>query len=303
MDKEGFTAYLESKEFSRATQGLYLLKTEMFLKWVGKEDVQITKPDILDYLEYLKNRKKNRNTTRVNVLIAIRHYFAYLFENDYIVTNPAALLKIRGTQVKRIYHIYTNDDLEELYDHYYNIYIRGFEANKYWGNATEAYIRLKRERNYVALGILIYQGIMANELKNIKIDDINLQKATLKIASSKQAKERTLPLKAAQMGTLINYIQNIRPQLNTDEYLFDFEHLSFNDFTKHLTHQIRKIERNFLNFRQIRASVITHWLQTKDLRKTQYLAGHRSIQATENYQPNNLESLIEDIAKHHPLNL
>ena len=299
----GFIEYLESKNLAKATQKEYLTKSRLFLDWVQKEDIQVTKSDVLDYLEYLKNRKNNTNATRAIVLIAIRHYFAYLLENNCIVKNPAAFLKIRGTQVKKLHHLYTGEELEELYDNFYHIYIRGFEHSKYFGQATEEMIRLTRERNLVALGILVYQGIHTNELKHIKIDDVDLQKGRITIPPSKQAGERTLPLKVAQIGTLMRYMEVVKPELDDiysqtgeSEYLFNVG----NDFVQHFTRLTRKIDKRFKNFRQIRSSVITNWLKTENLRRVQYLAGHRSINATENYQPNNLESLIEDIAKHHP---
>ena len=300
MDKNGFIAYLEGKNLAKATQEEYVSKITLFLNWAEKEDVQITKPDVLDYLEYLKNRKNNNNATRAVYLVAIRHYFAYLFEKELVATNPAAFLKIRGTQTKKLYHIYTNEDLDELYDNFYNVYIRNYEPSKFSGKATREHIKLTRGRFFAALGILIYQGVQTGELKHIKLDDVDLQKAKLKISSSTYARERTLPLKASQIGFLINYIQNIRPQLNHSEYLFDYETIGHNHFIQHFTRKTKVIDKQFRNFKQIRTSVITNWLKTEGLRKTQYLAGHRSIQSTELYQPNNLDNLIEDIAKHHP---
>ena len=295
-----FTAYLESKGLAKTTQKEYLLRTKLFLNWVKKEDIQITKPDVLNYLEYLKNHKKNNNVTRAITLIAIRYYFNYLFENDFITQNPCWVLKIRGTQVKKLYKVYSTEALDDLYDNFYNFYIRSYEPSKYIGKASQEHIKLTRYRNLTVLGILIYQGVQTLELKNIKLDDVDLQKAKIKITSSKHARERTLPLKASQIGILINYIQNIRPELNCSEYLFDFENHKYNDIIKHLTHQIIKIDKNFKNFWQIRTSVITNWLKTENLRKTQYFAGHRSVMATECYIPNNLEELIEDITqKHH----
>ena len=296
MDKIGFIAYLESKGLAKSTQKEYLLRVELFFDRIKKEDVQITKPDVLNYLEYLKNEKNNNNQTRNVTLIAIRHYFTWLLENGYVVKNPTAFIKIRGTQVKKLCHIYTSDELEELYDNFYHVYIRNYEPSKYTGSATEAHTRLTRERHFIALGILIYQGLHTNELKNIRLADVDLQKAKIKIPASQQAGERTLPLKAAQTGALINYLRNI----NHDEYLFNFENQDPNNIIQHTGRLTRDIDKNFKNFRQIRTSVITNWLKVENLRKVQYMAGHRNINSTESYIPNNLENLIEDITKNHP---
>ena len=72
------------------------------------------------------------------------------------------------------------------------------------------------------------------------------------------------------------------------------------DTFKPLVKQLKTIDKNFESFKQVRASVITYWLKTEGLRKTQYLAGHRYISSTEKYLPNNLEGLIDDIAKFNP---
>ncbi len=53
--------------------------------------------------------------------------------------------------------------------------------------------------------------------------------------------------------------------------------------------------------KQLRTSVITHWLKNYNLREVQYMAGHRYVSSTEAYQINDLDDLIEDIGKYHPL--
>jgi len=55
------------------------------------------------------------------------------------------------------------------------------------------------------------------------------------------------------------------------------------------------------NVKQIRASVITHWIKTHNLREVQYKAGHRYLSSTEAYLVNDIESLQEDITKYHPI--
>ena len=52
---------------------------------------------------------------------------------------------------------------------------------------------------------------------------------------------------------------------------------------------------------KIRASVITKWLKKYNLREVQYLAGHSYISSTEHYLQNDMEGLLEEIQKYHPL--
>ncbi|MDF1573072.1 MAG: hypothetical protein P1P82_15795 [Bacteroidales bacterium] len=53
--------------------------------------------------------------------------------------------------------------------------------------------------------------------------------------------------------------------------------------------------------KQIRSSVITHWLKHYNLRQVQYMAGHKYVSSTERYQQNNLDKLQGQLEKYHPL--
>ena len=64
---------------------------------------------------------------------------------------------------------------------------------------------------------------------------------------------------------------------------------------------LRKINKGVKNLDQIRASVITHWVKIYDLRKAQYLAGHRYVSSTEDYKQQVLDELQGDVKKFHPL--
>ncbi len=316
---QDFINYLESKNHSKTTQKAYCRNVNLFLEWYKKEPINCTKKDILKYLEHLQNKKQQENITRRNALIAINHYFNYLQKSEEIIQNPTALLKIRGTHKRQLYKIYTAEELTQLYDNYYHTFIRNFDtlcyAPKLGGiqvNQIEKSL-LARQRNYIMLGLLVYQGLATNELQKITINDIDTNKGTIKIKSSKKSNERTLQLKASQIGAIINYIENIRPKFFTfceeRESLFFALPESSKQKTnatnlmhtfKPLTKQVKSIDKNLLNFKQIRASVITQWLKIEGLRKTQYYAGHRYISSTEKYLPNQIDGLIDDIAKFNP---
>lgn len=314
-----FTSFLENKNHSATTQRAYIRNVNLFLSWFKKDAINCTKKDVLKYLEHLQNKKQQDNITRRNALIAINHYFTFLVKNEQATSNPTALIKIRGTHKRNLYNIYTAEELQQLHDNYYHNFIRNYNDSCYPSrlggipaNQREQSL-LSRQRNYVMLGFLIYQGLATNELQKIKLADIDPNKATVKISSSKKSNERTLPLKASQIGSLINYIESIRQKFFT--YCNETEQLFFalpesskrktsNENLMHtfkpLTKQVKSIDKNLLNFKQIRASVITQWLKTEGLRKTQYYAGHRYISSTEKYLPNDLDGLIDDIAKFNP---
>ena len=308
-----FITYLQKKGLSQSTQEAYLFNVEQFFKRYKGEPENTEKKDILKHLEYLKNTKKQQNITRKNSLISLNHYFELLRESEQITINPAGFIKIRGTIKKQLYKIFTFEQSEQLNDDFYNYFIRNFDESRITKNQRKKAF-LNRQRNYVMLGFLIYQGLHTNELQKLTLPDTDLNKAKVHIAGTKKSSERTLPLNASQIGSLINYIQNIRPQFfdyrsDETEQLFlplpptggtYTDSLNVMGIIKPLTKQVKIINADFTGFKQIRASVITHWIKNYGLRKAQYTAGHKYIHNTEKYLPNDLESLTDDITKFNP---
>ena len=313
MNKTGFTAYLQAKNLAPSSITCYITYVEFFFMRVQKEDIQVSKADILKHLEYLKNRRGQQNITRKNNLLALNHYFTYLYKDEQIIQNPCALLKIRGTQKKTLYKIYTPEELEQLYDNYYQLFVRGYDDSHIPKNQRKQ-SALCKDRNALVLSILVYQGTTTKEIDKIEMHDLDLTKATLKIRGGKKSNERVLPLQATQIGLFIHYLQSIRPKLleyhttETNKLFVPMPEFSKrdtkNDTSMHifkgLTAKMKSIDKQFLNFKQVRASVIAFWLKTQGLRKTQYFAGHRYISSTEKYVPNNIDDLSDDINRLHP---
>lgn len=313
MDKQGFTGYLEGKNFAAKTITNYLKYVGQFSAKVRKEDIQVTKPDVLKFLEYLKNTRKVQNEYRSYYLNALNHYFTFLHQSGHIAQNPCLLLKIRGTNKKKLYKTYTPEELDLLFDNYYQLFVRGYDDSHIPFN-NQKQSKLSKERNALALSILINQGATTTEIEKIELDDIDFIKASIKIQGGKKLNSRVLPLKATQIGLFMHYLQNIRPQLlayhvtNTDKLFLPLakdsrkgtshDTLTYAFFA--LTNQLRGMDKQFLNVLQVRASVITNWIKTQGLRKAQYLAGHRYISTTEKYVVNNLDGLTDDISKLHP---
>lgn len=311
--KNDFIAYLQNKNLSISSINYYLWNVELFMAWINKEEIQITKPDVLKYLHHLKENRNTDNGSRSRTLLSLNHYFTFLLNGGFITTNPTSLLKIRGVKKRLLYSkIFTPEELEQLLDNYYLLFIQNYDDSKTKPNMRQRSL-LSRERNYIILSLLIHQGVTTREVDKILLTDIDFTKCVIKIRGGKKSNERTLALKAMQIGLLMRYVNDIRPLFFT--YCADNDKLFFAlpesgktktdtenvmHVFKPLSEKIKYIDKNFLNVKQIRASVITNWLKTEGLRKTQYLAGHRYISSTEKYLPNQIEGLIDDVAKFNP---
>ena len=303
-----FINYMERKSHAPRTQASYLKLVEQFLAWYGQEPINCEKRDILNYLAYLKKHTKQQNISRRSSLTALNHYFNALMQAEMINHNPAQRIKMRGANKKKLYKIYTPEELTGLADNFYRVFISGFDDSYMKFPTKKERSFLSRNRNYAMLTFLVYQGLTTTELTQISISDIDMQKARLRLSNGTTI--RNLPIQATQMGTLIHYINTIRPQflehcgIETDRLFFSMsaeQHdKTFCKPLKKITKQVKSIDRNFTGFAQIRTSVITHWIQTEGLRKAQYLAGHKNISSTELYLPNDLNSLINDIQRFNP---
>lgn len=312
--QDDFISYLQSLDLAQSSIKYYIYYVQLFFDRTTKEPLHVSKPDILNHLEYLKNKKQQQNGSRQNNLIGLNHYFTFLLKNEQISTNPCVFLKIRGTQKTSLCRIYTPEELQTLYDNFYSFYVQGFDDSHIPKNQRNQ-SSLSKQRNAVILNILIHQGTTTAETTALQLADLNLMNATLKINGGRKSNERILKLEATQIGVLMYYLQNIRPELleyhknKGVEQLFltlpqysktNTDSANLMHIFKPLAKQLKTIDKHFVNINQIRTSVITNWLKVHGLRKTQVMAGHRYISSTEKYQVNNLESLINDIEKLHP---
>jgi site-specific recombinase XerD len=275
-----FEQYLQSKNILQSGIKKYISQVERYKTWLdnhkSKSLEYALKSDVLDYLNHLNNLDLS-HSRRQNILGILRHYYNYLLQKNSIESNPTNLLKIRGAKRKYLYQILTIEELEQLLDYFYQTYKDDKEGLKH----------------YILLSLCVYHGLYLPESKSIKFEDIDLRKSTIKIHKTHKTAERNIPLNASQIGLFYEFLRTIN---ENDSLIFKSIPRA-----KKLSDLIIKVYPKFTDFKQIRASIITYWIQSLGLRKAQYYAGHRYISSTEKYLDNDLESLKEDISKFHPL--
>ncbi len=196
-----------------------------------------------------------------------------------------------------LYHILESGELQKLYQDY----------------PTNT---LHQKRNKVILGLFVYQGLASEEVGRLEVKDINLRSGEIAVSGSKRRNGRTMKLSVDQVMDMYDYLLQVRGELMRikpdktyksaplPEALFigegGYRYSMDNLVTKTMIHT-RKLNSMVKNAKQLRASVITKWLRIKNLRETQYLAGHRYISSTESYLQNEMEGLKEEVQLYHPL--
>jgi len=290
-----YRTYLEKENYSKSSIDCYINEMQHFKKWCNRNHTTAIEIDYKTSLKYIKylTRKGNTKRTINHRLRSVKSYFNYLIDEEYRSDNPIENTVIKGEKRTINYNLLEADELEDLY--------YSFETDKY----QEEYHKYTLKRAKVIIGLIVYQGINTTDLGNLKEEHLQLSKGRIYVPSSRRSSARTLELKPWQIMELIEYQNEVRPIIqnklqNHSEQLFP-TNARFSSIIHHIFKKLKKINNKVENIKKIRASVITNWLGQYNLRKVQYLVGHRYISSTERYLQDDLENLHEIVNNFHPI--
>jgi site-specific recombinase XerD len=308
--EKNFKNYLESQGKSKSTVQHYTTYAMDFLAWLDRdrtEPEQATSKEVLSYLNHLQ-RKGLENQTRNIRLGVIKQFFNWQIDCDHRTENPIQHVKIRGAKHKKLYPILDKQQLEKLYNEYQVPNEDDKRKNRNWFTNY----KLSRARNKAVLSLMIHQGLTTPEAENLNLNDLKLKEGKVYIAGSRKSNERTLELKSNQIIELMEYQFTTRKELlkyqeSETQKLFLPTPITGREkanetlqIWKGLTKEVKNQNPDFINFKQVRTSVITHWLKLHNLRQVQYMAGHKYVSSTEAYLVNNTEDLQKDIDAFYP---
>lgn len=298
-----YSEYLIAKGYSRSSTETIVKEAVRFLEWISKQNIEITVAGYNDITAYIKTNQQRGIKIRTvqHIAINVKHYLNYLVEAGIITHNPALAFKLKNTKRKTVYNILSNEELETIYKTYRS------ELPAQTKSPPQALNKLSRKRNKTLLGLIIYQGIAADDIKNLELSHLELREGKVTIPSTKRSNERTLKLEPHQIFDLYDYINETRKEIlkltkKESKKLFISIGIGKNvqNLLAHLLEEIKKYHPTVENLHQIRASIITNWLKQYNKRKVQYMAGHRFISSTERYEASNIEALQEDVEKFYP---
>ncbi|KIX19615.1 hypothetical protein SY27_18025, partial [Flavobacterium sp. 316] len=244
-------------------------------------------------------------------LIALRHFFNFQIETGKRKNNPTTRIKLQGGQKQKLYPILSPQELQNIYENYTVPKEDDPRSHHNWFTMY----KLAKERNKVIIGLLFNQGITTAEVSRITIDSLDLRNGKIDITGGRTGKDRTLELKSSQIMDLMEYQYKTRNELlkyqaQQTKLLFlstppsgqtQVKEPSTLNIYKRLTEELKEQNPKFINFLQVRASVITYWLKNYNLRQVQYFAGHKRIISTEMYLINDIDDLQKEIENYHPI--
>jgi site-specific recombinase XerD len=304
MNENKFREWLIIKGYSKLTTESNIKMLQRFIQWLAKENIDIAASSYNDVMAFIQscNQRGNERQTIQQYVVAIRHYYSHLIYEGDMNDNPASNIEIKGIKRRKLHDTLNVEELEQLY----KSYPAELEAKK--KSPPQQLNQLARKRTKVMLGLLIYQGIKVEELAELETMNLKLREGKIIIKGKRRTNERTMKLEGFQIIDLMDYINETRKallQINQRETtkLF-FSKDKGNHFSNVMHPLMKSLKQNnnkIKSIKQIRASVITNWLQQYNLRQVQYMAGHRYVSSTEAYQENNITELQDEIFKHHPI--
>lgn len=297
MNQEDYRTHLQRLRHSPRTIKSYIKHLEKLEQWCRPKRID---PDTIKYKELMKYiatlKPNNRPDTINNHLTAIRHYLNCLVEKGHLAENIAEGIQVRGGTKKVLQNLLDGDELEDLY---YSYETDDHKKQSFYFTATG-------KRNKVIVGLLVYQGLVSNNFLRIKVEDVNLSRGTIYIASTRRNASRKIPLKPWQIMAMKEYIEETLPIVQRhigvyDDRLFPLKTEQFNVLLFPIFKKLKNYNLKVTNNTNIRSSVIVNWLKQYNIREVQELAGHRHITSTESYKQDDLENLQKIVENFHPI--
>lgn len=288
---DNFIAYLSAeKGLSKNTVISYLFDIKKFIEFLdanGKELINFSRGDLIDYLDLL--RKEGYSVSSISrIFSSLRGLCRYMIIEHIRDDNPSENLETP----KRWLYLPKSLTLNEI------------------KSLLESTQQVERSnpllyRDRVMIELVYSSGLRVSELISLKLEDLNLEAGFLRVIG-KGSKERIVPICMRTLKLLKNYIDNERKAIlkkKNSQYLF------VTNRGKPMTRQrfwqsIKEAGKSLglkITPHMLRHSFATHMLEGgADLRSLQKLLGHSDISTTQIYTKVTSERLKQVYSKYHP---
>ncbi len=268
--KEGFNEfikYCKVKNLSERTIKYYTDYMTLFQDFLDQRNLHLTKEISKELInEYTLSLKESGAYNDISINTAIRAVRAIVYHfqrQGYTPQFKIILLK-------------TDKEVKETYSqHELRILLKKPKTADF----TEY-------RNWVKVNFLLATGVRVGELVNIKIRDIDVDEAIVKVKRSKSRRERHIPLSKTMLKILVEYITTRNPE-TVDDYLFcnAFGNKLREDSCNHAIGRYnnqRGVDKTSVHlFRHTFAKM--YILNGGDIFRLQKLLGHRGIETVKEY--------------------
>ena len=285
-----FVDYLKyEKNYSNYTISSYRDDILEYFRYLERENLiynEIQYSDLRFYLMYLKDEKKDSNSSIDRKISALRGFYNYL-ANIGVISNNVFLLVTGLKKEKKLPRYIEYNELEELFE------VPDLKS-------------ALGQRDRLILEMLYATGLRVGELVNIKISDINLADRKILVVG-KGNKEREVTYGDYCHEILLLYLNDGYQMLNKNNELYLFLN---NNGIKITERGVRYILDKIIKVTSLNKSISPHVLRHSfathllnegcDLLTVQKLLGHESISATQIYTHVSMDHLKDVYYKNFP---
>ena len=268
-----YLEYLKyQKNYSDYTIKSYKDDVLEYLNYLNREALNFKKveySDIRFYLMYLKDEKKDDNSSINRKLSSLRGFYKFMANEGIVKSNVFSLVN-GPKKSKKLPRYFEYNELEELF--------KVPDTRNPLG-----------QRDLLLLEMLYATGVRVGELVSIKVKDIDLNNRSILILG-KGNKERFVQFGEYCEDILKEYLKDGRKILNSKDSQYLFLNNNGGELTERGVRFIldKLIKQTGINKNisphMIRHSFATHLLNEGcDLLTVQKLLGHESIKATQIY--------------------
>lgn len=283
-----FETYLINNGIHFQTAGRYGRIVDSYLEWLKENNLtpaRIKRSQFTDFLQYCKKQGNKKRTLDAKQSV-ITHYYNFLGTKR----NPAKNWIQRKKEYKLPPKPIEKVELMEIYQN-----LKPCSPAEY--------------RNRCMMGLILFQGIMRNELTELRLSDIDFDKnGTVFVQGQARSNSRTLKLEPIQMMHLYDYVCKHRKEFlsykmqETDKlFLSKGNGNRLDNAIALLWKEIKDQYPQIQNLTHIRGSVIANWDKEEGIMEAMQKAGMRYVSSARRYQTDKLDELQEELKVMHPL--
>lgn len=292
-----YLQHLTTHNFSSATVERNELALRRFLGWTLERGIliaaEVTLPVIESYQAWLWRYRKADGKpmavgTQISELIFVQGYFRWLVRQRILLANPASEIELPRGEMR-------------------------LPPDALTSRQTGAILSVPDTsdplgvRDRAMLETLYSTGLRRAELAALCIEDLNAERATMRVRKGKGNKERVVPVGTRALHWLHRYLEEVRPRLiirqEVRELFLSGLGTGFpaRSLGKHLTKIIRQADIAKGGPHLLRHTCATHLLEGgADLRHIQALLGHSKADTTSLYAQVSITHLQAVHARCHP---
>ena len=264
-----------------------------FLQSRGKAFSTCTRPDIIDFLDALKDKEYSTSSI-CRFISSIKGLCKYLLIEKVLTEDPTENLQ-SPRKWERLPKALSIDQMKEILS----------SSPVPGGQGKKSIHRALFFRNSAMLELLYSSGLRASELVRLKLADISFEGGFVRIVG-KGSKERVVPVNRRTLELMKRYLRDCRPLLlrkHASEYLFVTGRRG--PMTRQRFWQTIKAHGKLLGIElsphTVRHSFATHLLEGgADLRSLQKMLGHSDISTTQIYTKVTMDRIKKVYLDHHP---